>query len=235
MYIDCRGAGSPTVILDAGLGVDPAMTWAGVQPDVARFTRVCWYDRAGMGRSDPGPEPRTAMRMVAEERRLLAAARVRPPYVLVGASFGAMVAQLYAAEYPRDIAGLVFVDAIHPDLDRRVARVLGPSAEAARETALASNGEGVSYADLLASDAEVRAAGPLPPVRLVALRHGVSFEPGSKPDPRVERLWTQLQRDLAARSPFGRYVRVPGSHHRIAEDHPEAVVDAIREVARPSG
>jgi hypothetical protein len=67
-------------------------------------------------------------------------------------------------------------------------------------------------------------------VPLVALRHGVSFDPGGQPDPQVERLWTTLQRDLARRSPKGRYVRVAGSHHRIAEDHPEAVVAAVREV-----
>jgi pimeloyl-ACP methyl ester carboxylesterase len=168
--------------------------------------------------------------MVEELRALLAAAGIRGPYVLAGASFGGLNAQLFAAEHPRDVAGLVLVDAVHPDLDRRIARVLSPSEEGAREAALAANGEGATYADLLASDRQVRDAGPLPAVRLVVLRHGASFEPGSRPDPRVERLWTRLQRDLAARSPFGRYVRVPGSHHRIAEDHPEAVVDAIREV-----
>ena len=230
LYIDCRGRGTPPVVLDAGLGVDASTTWAGVQPAVARLTRVCWYDRGGMGRSDERPLPRTSERMVAELRALLDHAGVRGPYVLAGASLGGLNAQLFAAEHPGDVAGLVFVDAIHPDLDRRIAGVLSPSEEAAREAALARNGEGMRFADLLTSDAQVLAAGPLPPVRLVALRHGVSFDPGGRPDPAVERLWTKLQRDLAARSPLGRYVRVPGSHHRIAEDHPEAVVDAITEV-----
>jgi pimeloyl-ACP methyl ester carboxylesterase len=154
--------------------------------------------------------------MVSELHTLLPRAGIRPPFVLAGASLGGMNAQLYAARHPADIAGLVLVDSIHPDLDRRIAPLLGPSGEAARESALARNGEGVTFDDLLRSDAEVRAAGVLPAVRLVALRHGVSFEPGSEPAPRVEALWTELQRDLAAQSPFGRYVRVPGSHHRIA-------------------
>jgi hypothetical protein len=126
----------------------------------------------------------------------------------------------------------VLVDAIHPDLDRRVARVLGPADERAREAALARNREGVRFADLVTSDRQVRRAGPLPPVPLVVLRHGVSFDPGGRPDPRVERLWTELQRDLARRSARGRYVRVPGSHHRIAQDHPQAVIDAIPEVVQ---
>ena len=108
--------------------------------------------------------------------------------------------------------------------------MLGKAGGAARSAALARNGEGVRFADLLASDAQVRRAGALPPVPLVVLRHGVSFDPGGEPDPRVERLWSALQRDLARRSPRGRYVRVAGSHHRIAEDHPAAVVAAVREV-----
>src|SRR4051794_10188971 len=235
MFVDCRGKGSPAVVLDAGLGVDASSTWARVQPEVARFTRVCWYDRSGMGRSDERPGPRTSDRMVRELYALLGQARVPLPVVLAGASLGGLNAQLFAALHPADVAGLVLVDAIHPDLDRRIGALLGPSGEAAREAALARNGEGVRFEDLLTSDAQMRAAGPVPPVRLVALRHGVSFERGSAPDPRVERLWTSLQRELAAETPFGRYVRVPGSHHRIAEDRPEAVVDAIREVVRAAG
>jgi pimeloyl-ACP methyl ester carboxylesterase len=230
MYIECHGTGSPAVVLDAGLGVDAGTTWAQVVPRVARFTRVCWYDRGGMGRSEPRPGPRTSGRMTVELRELLTRAGVRPPYVLAGASFGGLNAQLFAAEHPHDVAGLVLVDALHPDLDRRIAKILGPDEERAREQALARNGEGVRFKDLLTSDAQVRAAGPLPPVPLVVLRHGTSFDPGGKPDPRVERLWTELQRDLASRSPRGRYVRVPGSHHRIAEEHPAAVAAAIREV-----
>jgi pimeloyl-ACP methyl ester carboxylesterase len=230
MHIDCRGTARPTVVLDAGLGVDARATWSGVAPEAAKLTRTCWYDRAGTGQSDARPGPRTSATMVADLRGLLQAAGERGPYVLVGASEGGLNDQLFAAQHPREVAGLVLVDAVHPDLDRRIAPVLGRAGAAARARALAQNAEGVRFADLLASDAQVRHAGPLPPVPLVALRHGVSFDPGGRPDPKVERLWTALQRDLAKRSPQGQYVRVPGSHHRIAEDHPEAVVTAIQEV-----
>jgi pimeloyl-ACP methyl ester carboxylesterase len=235
MHIDCRGTGAPTIVLDAGLGVDARSTWSAVQPDAGKVARTCWYDRAGTGQSDPRPGPRTSARMVTELRGLLTAARERAPYVLVGASEGGLNAQLFAAQHPRDVAGLVLVDAIHPDLDSRIARVLGKDGAAARARALAQNPEGVSFADLLTSDAQVRRADSLPPVPLIALRHGVSFDPGGEPDPRVEHLWTALQRDLARRSPKGRCVRVAGSHHRIAEDHPEAVVAAIREVVGAAG
>jgi pimeloyl-ACP methyl ester carboxylesterase len=172
--------------------------------------------------------------MVAELRTLLARANRRRPYVLAGASLGGLNVHLCAAEYARDVAGLVLVDAAHPDLDRRSARLLGPADERARG-GLARNREGVRFADLVASEREVGRAGPLPPVPLVVLRHGVSFDPGGRPDPRVERLWTELERDLARRSPRGRYVRVPASHHRIAEDRPQAVIEAIHEVVQAAG
>jgi pimeloyl-ACP methyl ester carboxylesterase len=231
LFIDCRGTGRRTVVLDSGLGVDSASTWGLVRPAVARFARVCLYDRAGMGSSPAGPRPRTSQRMVDELRALLRAAGVPPPYVLVGASFGGLNAQLFASEHPREVAGVVLVDGLHPDLDRRIEAILGPRASAERRAALARNGEGVRFADILASDAEVRAHRAFPDVPLIALKHGVSFDPGGRPDPRVERMWGALQRANAARSPQGRVVRAVQSHHRIAEDDPALVVAAIREVS----
>ncbi|HEX6698553.1 MAG TPA: alpha/beta fold hydrolase, partial [Solirubrobacteraceae bacterium] len=156
LFLDCRGDGPRTVVLDSGLGVDANATWAGVRPAVARFARVCQYDRAGMGASPPGPRPRTSQRMVDELHALLRAAGVRPPYVLVGASFGGLNAQLFASEHPREVAGVVLVDGLHPDLDRRIGPILGTRASAQRRAALARNGEGVRFADILASDAQVR-------------------------------------------------------------------------------
>ena len=231
LFLDCRGAGPRTVVLDSGLGVDSNATWAGVRPAVARFARVCQYDRAGMGSSPPGPRPRTSQRMVDELHALLHAAEVKPPYVLVGASFGGLNAQLFASEHPREVAGVVLVDGLHPDLDRRIETILGRRANAERRKALAHNGEGVRFADILASDAQVRAHRAFPAVPLVALKHGISFDPGGEPDPRVERMWGALQRANAARSPRGRVVLAPRSHHRIAENQPEVVVAAIRQIA----
>jgi pimeloyl-ACP methyl ester carboxylesterase len=168
--------------------------------------------------------------MVDELRALLRAAGVQPPYVLVGASFGGLNAQLFASEHPREVAAVVLVDGLHPDLDRHIEAILGRRAGADRRAALARNGEGVRFADILASDAQVRAHRAFPDVPLVALRHGISFEPGGRPDPRVERLWGAPQRANASRSPQGRVILAPRSHHRIAEDQPELVVAAIHQV-----
>jgi pimeloyl-ACP methyl ester carboxylesterase len=231
MFIECKGDGGPTVILDSGLGVDSASTWAAVRPKVAQFARVCIYDRAGMASSEPGPKPRTIAHMTAELHELLAAARLEPPYVLVGASLGGMNAQLFAATHPKETAGVVLVDSLHPDLDRRIEPLLGRRGARLRREQLADNGEGVTFADLLASDDELRAVRTdFPPVPLIVLEHGISFDPGGEPVPRIERLWGELQRDNAALSPKGRVVVAAKSHHRIAEDEPDVVAGAIREV-----
>lgn len=114
LHINCAGEGTPAVVFDAALG-GSSISWALVQPELSRTTRVCSYDRAGFGWSDPGPLPRTAGRIVEELRELLRRAGVRPPFVLVGHSFGGLVMRIFAARYRADTAGLVLVDPAHPE------------------------------------------------------------------------------------------------------------------------
>jgi pimeloyl-ACP methyl ester carboxylesterase len=206
-------------------------TWSGVVERVARRQRVCSYDRAGTGLSDPRPAPRTSARMVSELEALLAEAGEKPPYVLVGASFGGLNAQLFAKQHPDDIAGLVLVDSLTPDFDARFAGVMGPEATATRATQIEANGEGVRFADQQTSARQVATAGALPLVPLIALVHGVSFDPGVRPVRRVERLWRAEQRRLAGEVAEGRVEIVRGTHHGIAEERPGVVAAAIREVS----
>jgi len=118
LNVYCTGRGSPTVIFDSGLG-GSMMDWALVQPLVAAETRACSYDRAGLGFSDPSPKPRTSANIVEDLHHLLEAAHIRPPYVLVGHSFGGMNIKLYAETYFPEVAGMVFVDPSHEDLAKR--------------------------------------------------------------------------------------------------------------------
>jgi pimeloyl-ACP methyl ester carboxylesterase len=117
MHLYCTGAnvdGSPTVILEQGLG-GISSGWALVQPEVAKATRVCSYDRAGMGWSDSSSEPRDAQHIAQELHSLLHNANIPGPYVLVGWSFGGLYIREYAAQYGDQVAGLVLVDSSHPD------------------------------------------------------------------------------------------------------------------------
>src|SRR5688572_918587 len=114
LYITCMGEGSPTVVLEHGL-VNESDSWATVQQAVARFTHVCAFDRAGRGKSDPAPAPRTSEQMVADMRALLANARVPGPYILVGNGVGGLNARMYAHQYRDQVVGVVLVDSMHPD------------------------------------------------------------------------------------------------------------------------
>jgi pimeloyl-ACP methyl ester carboxylesterase len=110
----CSGQGSPTVVFETG-GNDTGYDWSLLQPKAAQFTRACWYDRAGVGWSDPPPRPRTSASVVGNLHELLGRAGVVPPYVLVGASIGGEYARVYTSRYPQDVAGLVLLDSSHPD------------------------------------------------------------------------------------------------------------------------
>jgi pimeloyl-ACP methyl ester carboxylesterase len=119
LHIDCVGQGSPTVVLEAALG-NASAHWVRVQQEVSEATRVCAYDRAGMGWSEGGPEPRDAARVTGELHALLEGAGVEGPYVMVGHSFGGLYARAYAARYPDETAGVVLVDSSHPDQFERL-------------------------------------------------------------------------------------------------------------------
>ena len=113
MHMYCTGNGSPTIVLDAGLG-DDAVIWSGVQPALAKTTRVCAYDRAGFGWSETGPTPRDADHIAAELHGLLRQARIDLPIVLMGHSIAGIYMRAYAQHYPEDLAGMVFVDGSTP-------------------------------------------------------------------------------------------------------------------------
>jgi pimeloyl-ACP methyl ester carboxylesterase len=116
LHLSCIGHGSPTVIMEGGGGGN-VLHWMKVQPQIGQSTRVCAYDRAGMGWSEPGPLPRAPDRIVAELHTLLANAGVPGPYVLVGHSIGGKYVRLYARTYPQEVVGMVLVDSRHEHVD----------------------------------------------------------------------------------------------------------------------
>ena len=118
LHIDCTGQGTPVVILDSGLG-DSYVSWMKVQPQIAKFTRVCSYDRAGLGYSDSSPHPRTSKVMAEELHTLLHNAEVPPPYILVGHSMGGYNVRLFASLYRGEAGGMVLVDSSHPEQEKR--------------------------------------------------------------------------------------------------------------------
>ncbi len=114
LHVRVIGRGSPAVIFESGLP-GTVLSWSAVQQRLATCTATLSYDRAGLGWSEPGPEPRTASRIVEELHRLLQTLQLPPPYVLVGHSYGGLTVRLYAARYPEEVAGLVLLDPTMPE------------------------------------------------------------------------------------------------------------------------
>jgi pimeloyl-ACP methyl ester carboxylesterase len=138
LHVHCTGTGSPTVVLESGAG-DFAATLGWIAPVVAKDTRVCVYDRAGRGWSEPADSPQDATQIAGDLRTVLRKADVPGPYVLAGHSFGGLYVLTYAANYPDDVAGMVLVDSTAPkppsgkaatssDLTNRVTALLSSSA-----------------------------------------------------------------------------------------------------------
>lgn len=132
ILLACQGTGSPTVVVDAGMATGPVEdpAWQHIAARVATVTRVCLYDRAGLGGSDPNPSPvLTSADAASDEAKALQAAGLPGPFVLVGHSIGGLHAQVFAARYPSKVAGLVLVSTTHPDQLRIWAALLPPAAD----------------------------------------------------------------------------------------------------------
>ncbi len=113
LHLDCSGSGSPTVLLEAGMG-DNYLHWRLVQGPVSTFTRVCSYDRAGLGWSDPAPGQRDSATIARELHTLLERAGAKPPYILVGHSFGGMYVRAFRGFYPGEVQSMILVDSTYP-------------------------------------------------------------------------------------------------------------------------
>lgn len=114
LHVVEAGSGTPAVIFESGIA-GSSLSWTLVQPEVAKFTRTASYDRAGLGWSDPGSEPRSLDRSAGELRALLGAAGIPPPYILVGHSYGGLLMRAFAAMHPAGVVGLVLVDPVSID------------------------------------------------------------------------------------------------------------------------
>ncbi len=219
LYVKCIGRGGPTVILEAALA-NTSATWSAIQPQIARFTTVCSYDRAGLGRSDATPTyPITAQSSVDELRTLLQNAGIRGPYVLVGHSYGGWLVQLFARQDGgRQVTGVVLVDATpldQPAIDDRFGRPL-PRPEQIPEPV-----------DLRTSSQQLLEAPPFPQVPLDVLRRTV-FPPTFPP----EFIQTLIERQEAASrlSCRGRLIVAEGAGHFIHRDRPDLVIASIEHV-----
>ena len=131
IHLDCRGSGAPTVVFEAGLDTMGSLSWSAVHDAVAKTTRACAYDRAGIMWSDPAPSTTSIEAIAADLHAALTAAHETGPYVMVGHSLGGPYIMEFTKRYEGDVAGLVFVDASHPDQVQRFKQLLGKDLDGA--------------------------------------------------------------------------------------------------------
>jgi len=228
LHIRCLGKGSPTVMLDSGPG-DMWIVWQRVMLDVAKFTRVCAYDRAGLGESLRGPKPRTSQQMANELAALLDKGKIQGPYVLVSHATSNWIDRLYTAQHHEQVAALVFVSPFHEDMISGTLAILTPYptdlARARRE--IANQGEGQSVDDWLTSADQVRAAGNLGNLPLVLLARSAftSTEPHGA---QIDAMLAKQEQQLLALSTNSTRLVAEKSGHFIQRDQPQTVVDAIK-------
>ncbi len=233
LYLDCTGEGSPTVILDAGMG-GASDSWSRIQPEIAKFTRVCSYDRANTGQSDSVPKPRTIEQIVDDLHNLLTNAKVPAPYVLVGHSFGGMNVRMYADKYPANAAGMVLVDSSLEDLFARWDAFVDAESMKRKRARMIDNPEGVDWE---ATCAKVRAANWRSNIPLIVLTQGKDEDLSKIASEDVEtvkkmgQVFRELQVDLTRHSSNSKQIIAEKSGHNIHDDQPALVIDAIRRVA----
>ena len=226
LHLDCQGTGSPTVILEAGLG-DPASSWSAVQPALSRSARVCSYDRAGLGYSDAGPLPRDPIQETGELHTLLERAAIAPPYVLVGHSYGGDLTRLYASRFPKGVVGLVLVEAANQDQWWKI-----PEAKTAWETYLRECREKPKDGPATCAEAEaILGKGPaeLEPVRslgslpLIVVSAGRTFWDKAE----TWAAWQAMQVSDSALSSCSDRVIATRSQHEVEKDEPQVIVTQV--------
>lgn len=227
-----KGAGNPTVVFETGFTGGIPLYWR-LQDRIAEHTRTLVYERAGLGRSDPGPQPRTAEQMARDLHSLLAALDIRPPVVLVGHSAGGLFMRVFAHDYPADVAAMVFIDPASEASYERM-RQSSPKDWQIMEKKL-PEGLRRQWVALPASLDEARSAWPLPPVRYVMI---TAMKPlgewGLKSREDME-AWSKEHQELLAHLPSTTitHIVLPQSDHLSVLKEPaviKAILDAVDQV-----
>jgi len=246
----CAGHGSPTVVIQQGMGIsvetvfswDEPAGWAAILPRIAAVTRVCVYDRAGLGLSSKLEAPGTSLDAARDLHDMLGMLRIPPPYVLAGQSLGGMDALMFAATFPDTVSGLILIESSHPRQQERFAEVLPPRGANESEVLRGFRdgpdepvmGEWFNFPANSKLFQHLPQLGDKP---LVVLTRDPGTVTTGGPVPRewesvTGPVWQQLQDELAGMSSNTTHVVVEHAGHNIQLDSPDSVVDAILGVVK---
>jgi pimeloyl-ACP methyl ester carboxylesterase len=230
------GNGGPPLVLVGGLG-DALDTWTPIVASAAELSTVLAYSRSGLGRSEPGPTHHTARDSVLELHALLIKLQLKPPYVLVGASYGGILVRLYTSMYPAEVAGLVLVDASHEQqvqrygkLDSKYPTQFRESFEERLRTEKGAEADETRESLRIQTAGAVEGLKPLPDIPIAVL---TSMKPNPAPQyvnqtPQGYDAWRSMHEEWFRRSQDGLHIVTTRSGHHIQDDEPQLVIEAIR-------
>lgn len=241
-----RGQGEPTVVIEAGMGAPGAgdPEWRKVIEEISKTNRVCIYDRAGLGESDPPKKvPRNCVDVADDLNALLAKAKVPGPYLLVAHSYGGLHARMFANRYPDQVLGLVLVDSTHPDMDRQLLAMLGTPKPGEPESVakgreflrrrLGDPNANPEKIDAKACNDQIRALKGVGAKPVVLLTHSSKFRvDGRLPEEvslKIEEIVQALQVDLKKISTNSTLKQSVNGGHGLHADDPDFVIQGIRE------
>jgi pimeloyl-ACP methyl ester carboxylesterase len=222
LYGFLSGEGEPTVILDAGLG-GTSEDWVNIQPAVASFTQVFSYDRAGMGKSEKAPIPRTCKDIVHDLRNLLSAANLHPPYILVAHSWSGINARWYANQYPEEIAGMILIDTVHENKYEQFEKILSKERVIRMWASVKDPSKNDENIDRIASIKQVRSAQRVFYFPLIVLTRATDTD-------EMNIVETSLQAEFLKLSSESRQYFSKFDDHYIQNSEPQLVIDSIRQV-----
>ncbi len=216
------GEGETTVILESGLG-GTSEDWIKVQPEVANFSKVFSYSRAGLGKSEKASIPRNCKDIIDDLRSLLSQANLNPPYILVAHSWSAINARWFASHYPDEIAGMVLVDAVHEDKYEQFEKVLSEEKASRMWSFVKDPSKNDENIDRITSIEQVRSNKTSFDFPLIVLTRAADSDELSK----IER---NLQAEFLRLSAKSKQYFSKHKDHFIQNSEPELVIDSIRQI-----
>jgi pimeloyl-ACP methyl ester carboxylesterase len=210
LYVNCYGKGEQTVIFEAGIG-NGSENWIEVQPEISKIARTFSYDRSGIGNSDATKSRRTSLAQVRALHTLLNRVKAKAPYIIVAHSIGGFNARLFAATYPKEVSGIVFVDSSH---ENQFLKLRGKQLKDLKEML-----DGIEHSyDAIPSASEVKKMRDKDSLRNIPIIVLSAIQPSFD------------QNDLLKLSKYNKHICVKDSGHFIHSDRPQIVIDAIKEL-----
>ncbi|UCZ54866.1 alpha/beta hydrolase [Bacillus shivajii] len=212
--------GKPTIVMDAGYG-DDSKGWDSVISDVSMLSNVLIYDRAGLGKSESSSNSRTSRAIIKELKELLTEAKVEPPYILVGHSFGGVNLRLYTTEYPNEVCGLILLDSTPEDYRERFLPTMPKEFQQAYNKQFVSE---CNYDEFMESLKQLKQSKRNVDVPLIVLSAGEKAHYSEE----SQTLWNEMQKEISKISQKSEFIIAENSGHYIQNDEPKVVTSAIK-------